>query len=107
MYFNSLRSNARGIAILVKDSCPITNVSSQIIFPGNLTRLNFTYKEETWSIAALYAPDNKDLPFFTHFLSDEQFIILSLFFVSHFSSSAFTYVRNMQIPAAPYLQIFV
>ena len=64
MYFNSLRSNACGDAILVKDSCPITNVSSQIIVPGNLTRLNFTYKEETWSIAALYAPNSKDLPFF-------------------------------------------
>ena len=64
MYFNSLRSNARGVAILVKESCPITNVSAQIIVPGKLTQLTFTYKEENWTIAALYAPNNKDLQFF-------------------------------------------
>lgn len=64
MYFNSLRSNACGVAILVKQSCPITNVSSQIIVLGNLTKLNVTYNEENWTIAALYAPNNKDLPFF-------------------------------------------
>ena len=64
MYFNSLRLNSRGVAILVKDSCPITNVSSQIIVPGNLTGLNFTCKEEKWFIVALYAPNSKDLLFF-------------------------------------------
>ena len=64
MYLNSLRSNARGVAILVKDSCPMTNVSAQIIVPGNLTKLSFTDKEENWTIAALYAPNNKDLQFF-------------------------------------------
>ena len=64
MYFNSLRSNARGVTILVKDSCPITNIIATVIVPGNLTKFNFTYKEEKWTIAALYAPNNKDLQFF-------------------------------------------
>ena len=64
MFFNSLRSNACGVSILIEESCPITNVSTQDIVPGNLTKLNFTYKEETWSIAALYAGNNKDLLFF-------------------------------------------
>ena len=64
MYFNSIRSNARGVAILVKESCQITNVSAQIIVPGNLTKLSLTYKEENWTIAALYLPNNKDLNFF-------------------------------------------
>ena len=64
MYFNSLRSNSCGVAILVKYSCPITNVSAQIIAPGNPTKLSFTYKEENWTIAVLYAPNNKDLQLF-------------------------------------------
>ena len=64
MYFNSLRSDARGVTILVKDSCPITNITSTVIIPGNLTKFNFTYKEEKWTIAALYAPNKKDLHFF-------------------------------------------
>ncbi len=64
MYFNSLRSDARGIAILVKESCPITNITQEIIIQGNLSKLNFTYKEERWTLAALYAPNTKDLQFF-------------------------------------------
>ena len=32
--------------------------------PGNLTKLNFTYKDEKYALAALYAPNNKDIPFF-------------------------------------------
>ena len=64
LFFNSLRSDARGITILVKDSCPITNITQEIIIPGNLSKLNFTYKEEKWTIAALYAPNTKDLQFF-------------------------------------------
>ena len=64
LYFNSLRSDARGVTILVKDSCPITNITSTNIIQGNLTKLNFTYKDENWTIAALYAPNTKDLQFF-------------------------------------------
>ncbi len=64
MFFNSLRSDARGIAILVKESCPITNITQEIIIQGNLFKLNFTYKEERWTIAALYAPNTKDSKFF-------------------------------------------
>ena len=35
-----------------------------IIFPGNLRKLNFTYKEEKYGLAALYAPNTKYIPFF-------------------------------------------
>ena len=64
MYFNSYKSNARGVTILVKDSCPITDIKSTIIYPGNLTKFNFTYKDEKFSLAALYAPNEKDIKFF-------------------------------------------
>ena len=64
MFFNHLRSNARGVTILVKDSCPITDIESTIIFPGNLTKLNFTFKGERFSLGALYAPNEKDINFF-------------------------------------------
>ena len=68
MYFNFLRSNAPGVAILVKDSCPITNITATTIAPGNLTKLSFIYKEENWTIAALYAPTTRMYSFFTHYL---------------------------------------
>merc|ERR1712082_41936 len=64
LYFNSLRSDARGITILVKDLCPITDITQEIVIQGNLTKLNFTYKEEKWTIAALYAPNTKKIEFF-------------------------------------------
>ena len=64
LYFNSLRSDARGITILVKDTCPITDITQEIVIQGNLTKLNFTHKEEKWTIAALYAPNTKNLEFF-------------------------------------------
>ena len=64
MYFNSYKSNARGVTILVKDSCPITDITSTIIYPGNLIKFNFTYEDEKFSLAALYAPNEKDIKFF-------------------------------------------
>ena len=64
MYFNNLRSNARGVTVLVKDSCPITDIKTTIIFPGNLTKFNFTFKGEKFSLGALYAPNDKDINFF-------------------------------------------
>ena len=63
IFFNSYASNARGVAIEIKDSCPIQDVKATIIVPGNLTKLNFTYKDEKFALAALYAPNNKDIPF--------------------------------------------
>ena len=64
VFFNHLKSNARGVTILVKDSCPITDIKSTIIFPGNLTQLNFTFKGEKFALGALYAPNEKDINFF-------------------------------------------
>ena len=32
--------------------------------PGNLTKLSFNYKDESYAIAALYAPNTTDLPFY-------------------------------------------
>ena len=76
LYFNSLRSDARGVTILVKDSCPITNITSTAIIPGNLTKFNFTYKDEKWTIAALYAPNKKDLHFFHTLFESELYTTL-------------------------------
>ena len=64
MYFNSLKSDLRGVTVVVKNSSPITDISATLIFPGNLTKINFTYREEKFTIAALYAPNKKDMNFF-------------------------------------------
>ena len=64
MYFNSYQSNARGVTILVKNSCPITNITSTILVPGNLTKFSFMYKDKKFTIAALYAPNEKNIDFF-------------------------------------------
>jgi exonuclease III len=71
MYFNHLRSNARGVAVLVKDSCPITDIESTVIFPGNITKFNFTHKGEKFSTGTLYAPNNKDIHFFETLFKDK------------------------------------
>merc|ERR1712239_63499 len=42
----------------------ITNITQEIIIPGNLSKLKFTYKEETRAILALYAPNTTNLQFF-------------------------------------------
>ena len=64
MFFNSYASNARGVTILVKDSCPITDIKSTIIVPGNLTKFNFTYKCKKYALAAIYAPNEKNINYF-------------------------------------------
>ena len=64
MYFNHLRSNARGVTVLVKDSCPITDIKTTIIFPGNLTKFNFIFKGENFFLGAFYAPNNKEIKIF-------------------------------------------
>ena len=59
-----MRLNAQWVAILIKNSCQLTNIKATIIVPGNLTKLNFTYKDENFTLAALYAPNKKDIQFF-------------------------------------------
>ena len=41
-----------------------SDVTATNIVPGNLIKLNFPYKDERYAIAALYAPNNKDIPYF-------------------------------------------
>ena len=64
MYFNSLKSDATGVTVVVNNSCSITDISATPIFPGNLTKYNITYKDEKFTIAALYTLNEKDINFF-------------------------------------------
>ncbi len=42
LYFNSFKSNARGIVVLKKDSCPAKDISTSNIIAGSLTKITFT-----------------------------------------------------------------
>ena len=58
-YFNSLCSNSRGIAVLIKDGIDLENIQWHNIIEGNFSKLTFTFKKENYMIKCLYAP-NKD-----------------------------------------------
>ena len=58
-FFNSLCSNARGIAVLIKDTLDINKILWQNMIKGNFSRLTFVHKEQRYLIKCLYAP-NKD-----------------------------------------------
>ena len=57
--FNSLASNARGVAVFWKDSLDITDVKLMNVLRGNYSRLSFTHNKERYLVKCLYAP-NKD-----------------------------------------------
>ena len=44
--FNSLSSNRRGIAVLVKNNTPITDIGWENIIPGNYSRLTFKAEKQ-------------------------------------------------------------
>ena len=61
--FNNLKTNARGIAIFIKDSIAPKNVQITNIIPGNLSYLTFEAFDKTYLFIALYGP-NRDEPEF-------------------------------------------
>ena len=62
-YFNSYRSNARGVAILVSKNCPIKILSTENDTSGNFLSLKCEYEENLLLICVIYGP-NKDSPEF-------------------------------------------
>ena len=61
--FNSLKSNARGIAVFFKDSIAPKDVQIINVIPGNLSYVTFTAFDKNYLAIALYCP-NKDDPDF-------------------------------------------
>ena len=58
-YFNSLASNSRGMAVLMRDTLDVTDIEWQNVIKGNYSRLTFTYNKQRYLIKCIYAP-NKD-----------------------------------------------
>ena len=45
-YFNSFSTSQRGVAILIKDSLPVTDVKIENVINGNYTKLTFKLKDQ-------------------------------------------------------------
>ena len=61
-YFNSSCSNKRGIAVLIKNDTPISNIDWEIVIPGNFSKLSFKVKNKTVLIKCIYAPNDHSNP---------------------------------------------
>ena len=61
-YFNSYCSNKRGIAVLIKNDNPISNIEWENVIQGNFSKLSFKVKDETVLVKCIYAPNNDSNP---------------------------------------------
>ena len=59
-FFNSHSSDKRGIAVLVKEDTPITDIGIENVIKGNFSKLSFKIRDERVLIKYISAP-NKDL----------------------------------------------
>ena len=52
IFFNSLWSNSWGIAVIIKDYIELSNIKFKDIIAGNLSKLEFTFKNEntSWTV---------------------------------------------------------
>ena len=62
--FNSLRSNARGIAVFFKDSIAPKDVQIVNVIPGNLSYLTFTAFDKKFLAINIYGPNRDDPDFY-------------------------------------------
>ena len=44
VFFNSYSSNKRGIAVLMKDNAPVTDLKWENVIPGNFSKLSMVVK---------------------------------------------------------------
>ena len=68
-FFNSFNSNARGIAVLVKKTCPISIVDTTNDNTGNVLFLKCNYEENQLLLGVIYGPNNDDPTFFNDIFS--------------------------------------
>ena len=59
-YFNSFSTSQRGLAVLIKDSLPVTDVKIENVIKGNYTKLTFKLKDQNILVKCIYAP-NEDM----------------------------------------------
>ena len=64
LHFNSYTKNERGIFILKKESCHISDFETENIITGDLTKITFKFHDEKYIIMALYDSRNDRLFFF-------------------------------------------
>ena len=57
VFFNSHSSNKRGIAVLIKDNAPVTDLEWQKVIPGNFSKLSMVIKGKTILLKCIYAPN--------------------------------------------------
>ena len=62
VYFNSLCSSSRGLAVLVKDNTPITDIGWENVIPGNYSRFTFKAEGQQILIKCVYAPNEDSNP---------------------------------------------
>ena len=62
--FNSLKSNARGIAVFFKDSIAPKDVQIVNVIPGNLSYVSFTAFDKRYLAITLYGPNRDDPDFY-------------------------------------------
>ena len=55
VFFNSHSSDKRGIAVLVKDDTPISDIKLENILKGNFSKLTFKVKDELVLVKCIYA----------------------------------------------------
>ena len=72
LYFNLYSSKVRGIIVLKKESCPITDFETVNIIDGNLTKISFNFDDEKYIIMALYGTRNDGVDFFKTAFSEEH-----------------------------------
>ena len=59
VFLNSYSSSKRGIAVLIKDNTPVTDLEWENVIPGNFSKLSMVIKGKKVLLKFIYAP-NKD-----------------------------------------------
>ena len=62
VFFNSYSSNKRGIAVLIKDSAPVTNLEWENVIPGNFSKLSMVVSGKKVLLKCIYAPNEDSVP---------------------------------------------
>ena len=55
-------SSKRGIAVLIKDSAPVTDLESENVIPGNFSKLSMVIKGKKVLLKCIYAPNEDSKP---------------------------------------------
>ena len=57
VFFNSICSNSRGVAVLLKDGVEISNTNFTNVINGHYSKFEFVFKNEKYLLNCLYSPN--------------------------------------------------